>query len=279
MAGNQRTEFTYDGQSRLASLRLLTNGSQASLRRFVWCDNEICEERDASGAVTKRFFSQGVKIETGPTTGLYFYARDHLGSIREVTDSGGSVQARYSYDPFGRKTRLAGDMETDFGFAGMFFTAEADLYLATFRAYDPELGRWLSRDPLRDAEKKEGPNLYAYVGNNPVNMIDPLGFNGEKCCKDKWEDLEFFRGVCGREMKRATDRCDFARRKTPEIVAEVCKTQFSIAAQACIESTYSIRSAARAYFDCMANSECGLEPPPCDSKPCDPNGETRCPWD
>jgi len=63
----------------------------------------------------------------------------------------------------------------DFGFAGMFWSSEASLALTHFRAYDPNLGRWLSRDPLRNAEMKEGPNLYAYVRDNPVNLTDPLG--------------------------------------------------------------------------------------------------------
>jgi YD repeat-containing protein len=89
--GNERTEFTYDALSRLASLRRLTNGIEASFRRLVWRGAQICEERDASGAVTKRFFNQGVKVETGPAAGSYFYTRDHLGSVREVADADGHV--------------------------------------------------------------------------------------------------------------------------------------------------------------------------------------------
>jgi RHS repeat-associated protein len=173
--GDERTEFTYDGLSRLASIRRLTNGVEASFRRFVWCGPLICEERDAGGAVTKRFFDQGMKLETGPAAGTYYYTRDHLASIREVTDANGNVRARYAYDPYGRRTRLMGDIEADFGFAGMFWSSEAGLSLTHYRAYDPELGRWLSRDPLEDAEMREGPNLYAYVANNPVNLVDPDG--------------------------------------------------------------------------------------------------------
>ena len=51
--------------SRMVSIRQLTNGSEVSFRRFVWCGDEICEERDAAGAVTKRFFRKGMKVESG----------------------------------------------------------------------------------------------------------------------------------------------------------------------------------------------------------------------
>jgi RHS repeat-associated protein len=174
-SGNRRTEFTYDGHSRLATIRLLTNGVEASLRRFVWIGGKIREERDATGLITKRFFGRGVKIESGTNAGSFYYTRDHLGSVREVTDTSGTVRARYAYDPYGRRTKLSGDVEADFGFAGMFWSPEVELSLTHHRAYDPELGRWLSRDPLRSAELREGPNLYAYVRNEPINRRDPSG--------------------------------------------------------------------------------------------------------
>jgi RHS repeat-associated protein len=173
---NQRTEFAYDGLNRMVEIRQLVNGSEVSRRRFVWCGSRVCEERDATGAtVVKRFFPQGVKLETGPQAGTYYYTRDHLGSIREVIDASGAVRARYAYDPFGRRSKVSGDVDADFGFGGMFFASEAALALTRFRAYDPELGRWLSRDPLIGAEVSQGPNLYTYVGNRPVNHTDPLG--------------------------------------------------------------------------------------------------------
>ena len=263
MVGNQRTEFTYDGRSRLASLRLLTNGSQASLRRFVWCGNQICEERDGTGAVTKRFFNQGVKIETGPNPGTYFYTRDHLGSIRELTDSSGGVRARFAYDPFGRRTRVAGDLETDFGFAGMFFSVESGLCLATFRAYDPELGRWLSRDPLRDAEKKEGPNLYAYVGNNPINMVDPLGLGAATCCKGEREQLQWLRAFEAQRARELNEQCAFAARETPEIANEVCVEALLKMGRNILRFRQLTKAYAKTYFDCMVKSGCSLKEPPC----------------
>lgn len=192
-AGSQRTEFTYDGEGRLASIRLLTNGFEVSLRRFVQFGDKNCEERDAGGTVIKRFFALGMRVETGPLAGNYYYTRDHLGSIRELTDTNGVIRARYDYDPFGRRTLVAGDIELDFGFAGMFWAAEPGLALTRFRAYDPTLGRWLSRDPLEDAEMEEGPNLYAYVGSNPVSQTDPSGLKAQDCCSSDKADYEDFK--------------------------------------------------------------------------------------
>ena len=218
---NARTELAYDGLGRLASIRQLQGGSEVSFRRFVWCENEVLEERDASGAnVTKRYFQQGVRIEAGSNAGAYFYTRDHLGSIRELTDGGGNVRARYAYDPFGRRTQVTGDVAADFGFAGMLWSAEVSLNIARFRAYDPEVGRWLSRDPLQNAEADEGPNLYLYAAENPVNVRDPLGL----CCENEAQD--FLKAVhlalrsCA-EVYRTTDlQCQLHRAKLPQPQAD-----------------------------------------------------------
>jgi RHS repeat-associated protein len=184
--GNQHTEFTYDGVGRQVGIRQLKNGTETSNRRYIWCDNEICEERTPAGAVSKRYFPQGMKVESGENVGAYYYARDHLGSIHELIDTDGSIRARYSYAPFGRRSLLTGDVEADFGLAGMFWTSEISLYLTWFRAYSPDIGRWLSREPLFQAEFEIGVNLYAYADNDPIGKRDPYGL----CCEPEFAELQ-----------------------------------------------------------------------------------------
>ena len=163
-----RSEFTYDGLSRCVKIVEKSNGSITSTRKFVWYGMDKCEFRDSKDAVTVFVFSQGQR--TG--TNKYFYSRDHLGSIREMFGNNGTVVARYDYDPYGRSTTVIGTTPTDHNFTGLYRHSASNLDLAVYRAYDPDLGRWLSRDPIGE---NGGINLYGYVRNDPLNLIDPLG--------------------------------------------------------------------------------------------------------
>ena len=113
--------------------------------------------------------------------GNYYYTRDHLGSIREVTDAIGVLQAQYDYDPYGKSVVVAGNMNVDFGYTGHYFHAPSSLNLTLYRAYNPALGRWLSRDPIGE---RGGLNLYGYVFNSPIQLIDRLGLE----VPDDWFD-------------------------------------------------------------------------------------------
>jgi RHS repeat-associated protein len=128
----------------------------------------MCEARDATGNLISQFFMQGQTIATNN----YFYTKDHLGSIRELTDSSGNFQAVYNYDSSGRTTKIQGNLTSDFDYAGYYKHASSGLDLTVYRAYSSDLNRWLSRDLLGESA---GNNLYAYALNNPISSNDPLG--------------------------------------------------------------------------------------------------------
>lgn len=166
--GTHRSEFTHDA-SRLTQVVEKENGVTQSSTYFVWCGDERCEERSADGAtVTKRFFGAGV-LEGASK---YYYARDHLGTVREMTDQSGAVRARYEYDPYGRQTKLSGDKDALFAFTGQQSHAPSGLYYYRARYYDPKIGRFASEDPIR---LRGGINLFRYVRNNPARWRDPKG--------------------------------------------------------------------------------------------------------
>ena len=82
------------------------------------------------------------------------------------------------YDAFGKKRAGPADVVGFGGQAGYYTEAETGLVLCTNRHYNPQTGRFLTRDPMGYGG---GVNLYGYVGNNPINSLDPLGlWNGYK---------------------------------------------------------------------------------------------------
>ena len=167
-----RTEFAYDGLGRIVLVLERTKSAVIKTRRFVWIGNRIAQERDENDVLVRRYFAEGEQRTTRAERGDYYYALDHLGSIREVTDKLGTVQARYDYDPSGKRTKMTGQLDFDLGYAGYFHHEPSGLDFARHRAYDSILGRWISRDPIAE---RGGLNLYQYVGNDPVNATDPTG--------------------------------------------------------------------------------------------------------
>jgi RHS repeat-associated protein len=79
-----------------------------------------------------------------------------------------------SYDEYGRRELVKGDEGLhSFGFAGGLFDHETGLTRFGARDYDAQLGRWTARDPILFAGGQA--NLFAYVGSDPINFIDPSG--------------------------------------------------------------------------------------------------------
>jgi len=173
--GTKRSEFEYDGHDRRIRIVEKTHDGSSWVTDadnvFIWDSAQIAQKRNSTGSTVERsYFSSG--FEEGGND--YFYTRDHLGSIREVVASNGTtVEVAYDYSPWGEVAKISGTgVESDFLYTGHFYHVESNLHLALYRAYNPALGAWLSRDPIAE---NGGINLYAYGANSPINYTDPNG--------------------------------------------------------------------------------------------------------
>ena len=116
-----------------------------------------------------------VSYDGAGTSNRAWLIADQLGSVVASTNASAVATTINSYDEFGRPGAGNGGL---FGFTGQMNLAAAGLYHYRARAYDPALGRFLQADPILLGG---GINLYAYVANDPVNAIDPLGLQA-------WQD-------------------------------------------------------------------------------------------
>ena len=138
--------------------------------------------------------------ETGGTGGLLarrsqrpddtvivrYYLYDLQANVSQVLDEDGVVVAGYEYSPFGRlEDSFEGDGEipNPYRYSGYYTDMETGLVNYGLRLYSPELGVWLSRDPVGVSG---GENLYALLDNDPINFIDRLGL--KKYLKDSFSE-------------------------------------------------------------------------------------------
>ena len=139
---NNYSQFTYDALGQCVKIVETAAGTITSTKQFVWCENEMCEARNVSSTITAQYFGGGETI-SGTN---YYYTKDYLGSIREITNGAGTIQAQYSYDPYGQVTKIAGTgVVSDFQYAGYYYHAPSGLNLTLYRAYNSNLGRWINR--------------------------------------------------------------------------------------------------------------------------------------
>jgi len=105
---------------------------------------------------------------------VHFYHYDGLGSTIAMTDSSANMVNKYVYDAFGGLLNAEETISNPFLYVGQFGVMDEDNGLLFMRAryYDPEVGRFISKDPIGFLG---GLNLYAFVANNPIKFIDPMG--------------------------------------------------------------------------------------------------------
>ena len=154
------------------------------------------DELLSAGSVTYNDNLLGVSSRTGSTTGTayftrdpggtlvtdrdpagsYYYIHDALGSVIALTDSTGAVAKSYSYDPYGKTTTGAGSLAQYFRYAGgLQATSTTTITKFGQRYYDAETGRWTQPDAMDQAGSLREGNLYVYVGQDPINYVDPSG--------------------------------------------------------------------------------------------------------
>ena len=107
----------------------------------------------------------------------YRIIADHLGSPRLVVNTAnGLVIQRLDYDAFGKVITDTNPGFQPFGFAGGLYDRDTKLVRFGARDYDAETGRWTAKDPILFEGGQ--PNLYTYIGNDPINRFDTDGLDG-----------------------------------------------------------------------------------------------------
>jgi RHS repeat-associated protein len=168
---NVNASFVYDGFGRREAKTI--NGN---LIEFLY--DGINPVQETSGATilanilpglgTDEFLTR-TDIVAGTTSS---FLTDALGSPVAVTNNAGAVQTEYTYESFGRTTATGASNSSSYQYTGRENDATG-LYYYRARFFHPELQRFISEDPI---EFEGGDvNLYSYVGNNPVNLVDPTG--------------------------------------------------------------------------------------------------------
>ncbi len=188
-----RARYTYNGRDQLISVELngvkttyaydafgrrVRKESEGKVTRYVWAGPQLLSETTSDGAKQTRrdYLSHPdrpfpLAMRVGQDV---FYL--HAGRLAEplcMTDKRGDVVWQAEYSAFGKASVSVKKVAQPFRLAGQYFDEETGLHYSLARYYNPELGRYLTQDPLRI----EGGslNFYIYCDGDPVNRFDPTG--------------------------------------------------------------------------------------------------------
>ena len=193
------TSFTYDGQGNLRRVALpdgrvieyVIDGENRRVgkkingtlvRRWLYRNQlKPAAEFDGAGTLLSRY-ADGLVIKGSNT---YRVVADQLGTPRLLIDrASGAVAQRLDLDEFGMTENDTNPGFQVLGFAGGIYDPDTRLIRFGARDYDPEMGRWTAKDPIR-FEGGQG-SLYVYVMNDPINNRDPGGLGLIDMCKRLW---------------------------------------------------------------------------------------------
>ena len=173
-------QFIYDGRgNRVEAVR---NGV---VTRYIYdASGNLLAEADGENRIT-RYYIYGRGLMAMTTTSddrAYCYHYNATGSTIALTDDAGSMVNSYAYDPFGKITDRQEQVEQPFTFVGQYgvMTEPNGFYYMRARYYDPQVGRFISEDPI--GLDGGDVNLYVYAGNNPIMGVDPWGM----CMQNDW---------------------------------------------------------------------------------------------
>ncbi|MBX7494865.1 hypothetical protein K3172_03215 [Qipengyuania sp. 6B39] len=150
--------------------------------KYLYAGAQRVGEYDVNGAMIRRYIPGALLDEVvaadegaGGALRSYLYT-DRLGSTVAVADAAGAMTARYTYGPFGEPDTTGG---MPIRYTGRPLDPDTGLYYYRARWYSPNLGRFLTPDPI---DVGDGLQLYTYVENDAVNFVDPTGLSKEGRC-------------------------------------------------------------------------------------------------
>ena len=139
---------------------------------YLWSGNQVMAEYRGGRLLRRYIYGAGIDnpiaLISGNGTKTYIH-KDALGSVVALSNNAGVVTDKFSYSPFGKSADESG---SPYKFAARRIDSETGLYYNRNRYYNPSTGRFISPDPIGYGD---GMNMYAYVGNDPMNATDPMG--------------------------------------------------------------------------------------------------------